>query len=474
MDRTPDEMFLGLSYLKQHHDETRKMYPRPKKVRRKDRKLLDEALHYGALAFAVYAEDEAGMDERMPEGSGLTFSESVKEWDQSSRLNKPGFMIVDDPNRKEIVLAVRGTDNLNDILTDVSAAAEPGYDSAVHSGFHAATVWFRKHRFKALKKMFKSRRGYSFRTVGHSLGGATAAMIALDFSQDLKVPVSSMVFAPAAGFAPDLSAAMASYVTSFVLHTDVVPRFSTCNTENLHQELKAFPWRKMWVQDQKKRGNRAVHALTPNFKLGKGGKDKKDDGGGKKKKGKKGKKEEKEIKKPTKRADCRKFIAKHGIQAMYPPGEVYSLSLMKGGGYMLRKVGHGDPVEAEFSHIELDDGMFDCHRMGNYIAAFEQAQDPSTPPPAPLHLAQGGSGGSSSGGGGSSSGGNSNSSSDDGDSDDGDSDDGSSNGGYGSSGTDSGSDSGSAYDDESGSEEYGSEGYDSDESESGDEYSSSS
>ena len=375
---SPDELLVGLSYLKEHHNATRPLVSRPAYPLPEQDQIVATALHYGALAFAVYAEDDPGLEARLPRGSGLD-AKSVRVWVRSSALNRPGFMIVVDERRQEVVLAVRGTDNMSDILTDVSASSMEKYGGRVHTGFAQATAWFREQLWEAdsgpLRVALAEHPGYSLRTVGHSLGGAIASMVAVDLMHDVGCSVSAVVFAPGAGFSLGLGAQMASFVTAFVLHTDVVPRFSTAHVETLRQELKGYPWRSMWVANQKDKLRRAMPG--------------------------KSKPKPADPSRPSPhmaRQNPLLLREKHGMPMLYPPGNVYHIAQDSASGtYFLRHLGSGSLVEAEFSHIELEDAMFDSHRMGNYLGALEQCQGEAAGPPVAHSSSVFGRGGGESG-----------------------------------------------------------------------------
>ncbi|KNC56138.1 uncharacterized protein AMSG_02153 [Thecamonas trahens ATCC 50062] len=367
------ELIAGMYYLKKHHRATR---PRRKFKRagRKTRKVAADALHYAHLAFAVYCADEADLElrleEHLSETPDLTM-DNVVEWSRESHVNAPGYMIVNDPNRKEILVVMRGTNNLNDVLTDISAAAVNAYGGEVHEGFYQSTQWFLRKRKKTILKLLDRNPGYMLKVTGHSLGGATAAMIALDLRPSLGKQVSAVVFAPAAGFSAKLAKSTTKYVTSFILNEDVVPRFSSAHLECLALELKAFPWKDLLAAHAREARRELGKNFTSVIAAVRGDKPRREA-------------KAVHVKLPKKRPNAAKLIKQSGLTPLYPPGYIYHLirddtlaerdpsALVP---YFVRKVGKS--AVSNFSSIDLADSMIDDHRMGNYIAAIEQVLDPS-------------------------------------------------------------------------------------------------
>jgi hypothetical protein len=93
------------------------------------------------------------------------------------------FLSYDDQN-KIIKISIRGTSNFNDVLIDLNAAASPSKKLGfpVHAGFDfiASQLYDRLENHPA----FQNRKGYKLRFSGHSLGGATATLLAMMFHEN--------------------------------------------------------------------------------------------------------------------------------------------------------------------------------------------------------------------------------------------------------------------------------------------------
>ena len=157
-------------------------------------------------------------------------SEIVFAFENVSKY-RPAFYILDHDNN--IFVVVRGTNSVQDIMTDITLFEEKvSFDTEtcyIHSGF------FKSARFIYMMIRDFILENYSNRNiylVGHSLGGSTSTILQLFFAyQNMTkhLTVSTFAFAPA----PSLSkipSLVRNRIMSFVYNKDPVPRLSTDNT----------------------------------------------------------------------------------------------------------------------------------------------------------------------------------------------------------------------------------------------------
>ncbi|XP_026669234.1 sn1-specific diacylglycerol lipase alpha isoform X5 [Ceratina calcarata] len=160
------------------------------------------------------------------------------------------FFVALDYTKKKVVVSIRGTLSMKDVLTDLNAEGEvlplspPREDWLGHKGMVQAAEYIRK---KLLEEEIISRalakdtsRGthqFGLAFVGHSLGAGTAAILAILLKQDYPDLVC-FSFAPPGGL---LSMPAQQYsqefITSVVVGKDVVPRIGLRQMESLRADL---------------------------------------------------------------------------------------------------------------------------------------------------------------------------------------------------------------------------------------------
>ncbi|XP_043517528.1 diacylglycerol lipase-alpha isoform X7 [Frieseomelitta varia] len=160
------------------------------------------------------------------------------------------FFVALDYTKKKVVVSIRGTLSMKDVLTDLNAEGEvlplspPRDDWLGHKGMVQAAEYIRK---KLLEEGIISRalakdtsRGthqFGLTLVGHSLGAGTAAILAILLKQDYPDLVC-FSFAPPGGL---LSMPAQQYsqefITSVVVGKDVVPRIGLRQMESLRADL---------------------------------------------------------------------------------------------------------------------------------------------------------------------------------------------------------------------------------------------
>ncbi|KAG7212746.1 hypothetical protein KM043_013011 [Ampulex compressa] len=160
------------------------------------------------------------------------------------------FFVALDYTKKKVVVSIRGTLSMKDVLTDLNAEGEvlplspPREDWLGHKGMVQAAEYIRKKLneegiiARALSK--NTSRGthqFGLTLVGHSLGAGTAAILAILLRQEYP-DLNCFSFAPPGGL---LSMPAQQYsqefITSVVVGKDVVPRIGLRQMESLRADL---------------------------------------------------------------------------------------------------------------------------------------------------------------------------------------------------------------------------------------------
>ncbi|KAI7796875.1 diacylglycerol lipase-beta [Triplophysa rosa] len=155
------------------------------------------------------------------------------------------FFVALDHKRESVLVAVRGTLSLKDVLTDLSAECENFTVEGVsgtcyaHKGISQAANYIYKKLVNdgILSQAFNIAPEYKLVITGHSLGAGTASLLAV-LLRSTHPTLECYAFSPPGGL---LSKALADYskqfIISVVLGKDLVPRLSIPNMEDLKRRI---------------------------------------------------------------------------------------------------------------------------------------------------------------------------------------------------------------------------------------------
>ena len=154
----------------------------------------------------------------------------VWEYYGSPALFRPSYFICWDERTKSIVLSIRGTLNLHELLVDILPEYSPFRDGLAHGGFLRTAVYLLDTipKLQALIKQYNSKRLY---IVGHSAGGGVAAlfrMMLYDYtlSDDPEFTIKTVCFAMTATASLNLCKQYKDKITSYINETDWIPSLS--------------------------------------------------------------------------------------------------------------------------------------------------------------------------------------------------------------------------------------------------------
>ncbi|CAN1766521.1 Diacylglycerol lipase-beta [Linum perenne] len=208
---------------------------------------IEDLIYHLELAKGCYKGDVAGLVRH-----SMLRERNILKYVKDSSVMRPGYYIAIDPRKKLVILGIRGTHTVYDLITDIVSSSDDevtfeGYST--HFGTAEAARWFHKHEMQTIKKCLEEHEGYRFRVVGHSLGGAIASLLAimlrrcsheeLGFSPDL---VSAVGYATPPCVSSELAESCSEFVMNVVMQDDVVPRLSAASLARMRNEILHTDW----------------------------------------------------------------------------------------------------------------------------------------------------------------------------------------------------------------------------------------
>ncbi|XP_020275928.1 sn1-specific diacylglycerol lipase beta isoform X2 [Asparagus officinalis] len=228
---------------------------------------------------------------------------NIVKFVKHSSVLRPGYYIGIDTRNKLVIFGIRGTHTVYDLITDVVSTSdqEMSFEGfSTHFGTAEAAQWYLRHEMGTIRKCLEKHKNcpqisifaklsqiinfrgkttinkiikfigyvdelegglqilrfrgnfckdFQLRIVGHSLGGAAAALLAimlrkkskeeLGFSPDI---VSAVGFGTPPCVSKVLAEKCASYVSTVVLQDDIIPRLSVASLGRLRNEILETDW----------------------------------------------------------------------------------------------------------------------------------------------------------------------------------------------------------------------------------------
>ncbi|VAI00590.1 unnamed protein product [Triticum turgidum subsp. durum] len=223
---------LYLIYLTQASAKNAQAF---KGVQISSNKKVQELIYHLELAKGCYKGSATGLAKH-----SMLRPRNVLKFVKDSSIFRPGYYIGIDPRAKLVILGIRGTHTVYDLVTDLVALSDKKVSPkgfSTHFGTYEAA---------------RCKQDYKLRLAGHSLGGASAALLAimlrkkskeeLGFSPDI---VSAVGFGVPPCVSREIAESCASYVTTVVLQDDIVPRLSAASLARLRNEIIETDWAKV-------------------------------------------------------------------------------------------------------------------------------------------------------------------------------------------------------------------------------------
>ncbi|PAN11058.1 hypothetical protein PAHAL_2G138600 [Panicum hallii] len=235
---------LYLIYLSQASSKHAEAF---KGVQISSNKMVQELIYHLELARGCYKGNATGLARY-----SMLRKRNVVKFVKESSILRPGYYIGIDPRAKLVILGIRGTHTVYDLVTDLIALSDKKVSPkgfSTHFGTYEAARWYLRHELGIIRKCLEKHKDYKLRLVGHSLGGASAALLAimlrkkskeeLGFSPDI---ISAVGFGTPPCISKEAAESCASYVSTVVLQDDVIPRLSAASLARLRNEILKTDW----------------------------------------------------------------------------------------------------------------------------------------------------------------------------------------------------------------------------------------
>ena len=151
---------------------------------------------------------------------------------------RPAFVLCRPAGTDALYVVVRGTNDMNDLLTNLACEGEAALDGIVHHGMYVSAETLLDELWPIIRVQLAERPSTRLHFVGHSLGGAVAAIMALKLRRMGVQGIDALGFGPAAAMSVDLAEECKDFATSIVLQDDLVPRFALGQIEALIRDMK--------------------------------------------------------------------------------------------------------------------------------------------------------------------------------------------------------------------------------------------
>ncbi|PKA50061.1 sn1-specific diacylglycerol lipase [Apostasia shenzhenica] len=209
--------------------------------------MVQELIYHNELARGCYKDSPSSIARYT-----LLRERNIVKFVKDSSLLRPGYYIGLDTRNKLVIFGIRGTHTVYDLITNVVSSSDQNMSFegfSTHFGTAEAARWFLHHEMETIRRLLEKHKGFRLRLVGHSLGGAAAALLAimlrrrsakeLGFSPDI---ISAVGFGTLPCVSRELAESCVSYVSTIVLQDDVIPRLSVASLARLRNEILEIDW----------------------------------------------------------------------------------------------------------------------------------------------------------------------------------------------------------------------------------------
>lgn len=155
-------------------------------------------------------------------------------------INVPRHFVAYDHARQAVVVSIRGTNSISDLITDLICGNEPFAGGYAHSGMKSSAETFCICLKPILRPVFERHPRYSLILTGHSLGAGVAMLLTKLLQLEGFSNVKCYAFAPCPVFGPlhKVDTEWSDALECFVLADDMVATLCLSSARNLALEVE--------------------------------------------------------------------------------------------------------------------------------------------------------------------------------------------------------------------------------------------
>jgi len=239
--------FLLLALVKKAHDISESSTSEGVSERNEPicQEQLERAKRFGQFAINVYPASWRGSLETIGKSLGVPEDDIVyvSFTDRPGEGHCPRFALFLDHDTRSLVLAIRGTFSLKDVVLDILCEDVPFLSGHAHSGILEGARRILERCGHMITASLMLNPGYSLILTGHSLGAGSAELITMELllgpAREILPPntlVQCVALAPPPVFRPgekDIGEEVKDAIEIYINNSDIVPRLSLASMAQL-------------------------------------------------------------------------------------------------------------------------------------------------------------------------------------------------------------------------------------------------
>jgi Lipase (class 3) len=207
---------------------------------------VEELNSYARIAQMGYTDDMESIIETLSE----TFGYEVIYCQMDSLPGQPSHFLAVKRNQSlwspslDMLLCVRGTKTITDVITDLLADAVDYRGGKAHSGILQSGRFLAGKHMNTFQEFLKAsgKKKIKLTLVGHSLGAGAASIAGMELHERDDFEVQVVGFGCPALVSQELSQGAQGYITTVVDDNDCVPRISLATMMNATMDIGEYNW----------------------------------------------------------------------------------------------------------------------------------------------------------------------------------------------------------------------------------------